>query len=229
MPLPSIPAAWRACLPSHVPSASLARFVDDERARGAVFPAHDVVFRALALTSPERARVVLLGQDPYHGPGQADGLCFSVPRGTPAPPSLKNLLAELRDDLGVARADGDLSRWAEGGILMLNTVLTVRSGEAGSHRGQGWEDFTDEVVRAVQRTGPPKVFLLLGVAAQAKAKLIDARTHPLVLAAHPSPLSARRGFLGSRPFSRVDDALRALGHPPIDWALPCRAPRGAPD
>jgi uracil-DNA glycosylase len=165
-------------------------------------------------------RVLLLGQDPYHDRDQAHGLCFSVRPGVPAPPSLVNMLRELRDDLGCEIPDhGCLTAWARQGVLLLNTVLTVRAHQANSHRNQGWERFTDAVIRRVQDKPQPVVFVLWGQPARKKAVLIDADRHTIVQAAHPSPLSARRGFFGSRPFSAVNQALVRNGQPPIDWQL----------
>ena len=176
--------------------SDLQQFLDGERARHTVFPAADQVFAALHLTPYARTRVVLLGQDPYHGPQQAHGLCFSVQAGVQLPPSLVNIYTELRNDLGIdTPTHGNLESWARQGVLMLNTCLTVRSGAAASHQGKGWETFTDEVLRTV-----------------------NAKPHPVV--AHPSPLSAHNGFFGSKPFSRTNAALVAAGLDPIDWRLP---------
>jgi uracil-DNA glycosylase len=162
--------------------------------------------------------VVLLGQDPYHGEGQAHGLCFSVPRGVKLPPSLKNMLKELSADVGVRGPDhGDLSVWAERGMLLLNTVLTVRAGDARSHAKLGWERFSDAVIRAVSSGERPVVFALWGNDARDKAKLVDTSRHRVVLAAHPSPLSAHRGFLGARPFGAINAGLAELGEPPFDF------------
>jgi uracil-DNA glycosylase len=192
--------------------------VASERRAGPVYPAPGDVYRALASTPPEAVRVVLVGQDPYHGEGQAQGLCFSVPRGVPPPPSLKNMLRELHSDLGVeGPAHGDLSAWAEHGMLLLNSVLTVRAGDARSHAKLGWQRFTDAVIGAVSAGPRPVVFALWGNDARDKAKLVDARRHRVVLAAHPSPLSAHRGFLGTRPFSAIQTALAELGQPAFDF------------
>lgn len=201
--------------------AALGRFVADERARETVYPAAEDELRALRETSPTSVRVVLLGQDPYHGPGQADGLAFSVrPTLAKLPPSLKNIFRELHDDLGVpAPKTGDLGPWARQGVLLLNTTLTVRAGEPLSHAKRGWEAFTDAVLRAVA-AGPPAVFLLLGAHAQKKTPLIDGARHRIIAGVHPSPLSASKGFFGSRPFTRVNAALAELGHAPIDFTLP---------
>jgi uracil-DNA glycosylase len=196
-------------------------YVATERSRGTVFPPAEQVFAALHLTSYAATRVVLLGQDPYHGPGQAHGLCFSVRRGVKPPPSLQNIFVELRDDLGIdPPGHGNLEAWAAQGVLMLNTCLTVRSGAAGSHHGKGWETFTDEVLRAVNDKTERVVFLLWGAPARRKQALVDTDRHVVIQSAHPSPLSAHSGFLGSRPFSRTNAALVDAGLPPIDWRLP---------
>lgn len=198
----------------------LQEFVRDERARGPVYPAADRVFAALHLTSFADVRVVILGQDPYHGPRQAHGLCFSVPHGVPAPPSLVNVFKELRDDLGIAAPrHGCLEAWARQGVLLLNATLTVRAGAAGSHQGKGWETFTDAVLRVVNDKTSPVVFVLWGAFARRKKALIDTSRHHVVESAHPSPLSAHNGFFGSRPFSKVNTFLAADGASPIDWTL----------
>jgi uracil-DNA glycosylase len=198
----------------------LQRFVAGERARHTVFPPIDQVFAALHLTSYEATRVVLLGQDPYHGPRQAHGLCFSVQDGVQLPPSLVNIFAELHSDLGVEPpTHGNLESWARQGVLLLNTSLTVRSGAAASHQGKGWETFTDEVLRTVNAKPHPVVFILWGAHARKKKALIDLSRHTVIESAHPSPLSAHNGFFGSKPFSRTNDALLAAGLAPIDWHL----------
>jgi uracil-DNA glycosylase len=199
----------------------LQQFVADERSRFAVFPPAGEVFNALHLTSYASTRVVILGQDPYHGAGQAHGLCFSVKPGVKPPPSLQNVFAELRSDLGIEPpGHGNLEGWAKQGVLLLNTCLTVRSGAAGSHHGKGWEIFTDEVLRQVVAKDEPVVFLLWGAPARRKKALIDRDHHVVIESAHPSPLSAHQGFFGSRPFSRTNEALTAAGQLPIDWQLP---------
>jgi uracil-DNA glycosylase len=198
----------------------LQRFVADERSRSQVYPSHDDVFAALHLTPYAETRVLILGQDPYHGPGQAHGLCFSVRPGVAAPPSLVNILEELRDDLGCAvPAHGCLEAWARRGVLLLNAVLTVRAREAASHAGKGWETFTDEVIRTVAAKEERVVFILWGGYARRKKALIDTGRHVVIESAHPSPLSARNGFFGSRPFSRANAALEETGLAPIDWCL----------
>lgn len=206
--------------------AALQTFVDAERAAGPVFPASDEVFAALHLTPFADVKVVILGQDPYHGAGQAHGLCFSVRPPTPPPPSLVNLFKELHADLGVRRpTHGDLSAWARQGVLLLNTTLTVRAHEANSHQGRGWETFTDAVIGAVAAKPERVVFVLWGASARKKKALI-ARAggggdpgHAIIESAHPSPLSAHNGFLGSRPFSRINELLRQAGRETIDWQL----------
>ena len=199
----------------------LQRFVADERRKCTVFPSEPEVYAALHLTPYADTRVVILGQDPYHGNGQAHGLCFSVQRGVAVPPSLANIYAELQSDLGTERpAHGNLEAWARQGVLMLNTCLTVRSGQAGSHHGKGWERFTDQVLRVVDDKPTRVVFLLWGAPARKKRALIHTDRHVVIESAHPSPLSAHNGFFGSRPFSRTNEALAAAGLPPIDWRLP---------
>jgi uracil-DNA glycosylase len=201
--------------------AELQEFVRHERERHVVFPPHDEVFAALHLTSFAATRVVILGQDPYHGSGQAHGLCFSVRRGVPVPPSLRNMHKELQQDLGCPTpSHGNLEHWARQGVLLLNTTLTVREGEAASHQGRGWETFTDEVISAVDAKSSRVVFLLWGAASRKKKSLIDTDRHTVIESAHPSPLSAHNGFFGSRPFSRANQALRESGQEPIDWAIP---------
>lgn len=200
--------------------ADLQEFVTTERARATVYPPHEDVFAALHLTPYADTRVLILGQDPYHGPGQAHGLCFSVRRGVAVPPSLRNIHQELQSDVGVPRPDhGNLEPWARQGVLLLNATLTVRAGQAGSHQGQGWETFTDQVIRAVAAKPEHVVFVLWGGYARKKKALIDATRHTVIESAHPSPLSAHNGFLGSRPFSRANDALVAHGQRPVDWSL----------
>ncbi len=201
--------------------SELQEFVAAERANGPVYPPHDDVFAALHLTPFAEVKVMILGQDPYHGPGQAHGLCFSVRPPTPPPPSLKNLFAELASDLGQPTpTNGSLEPWARQGVLLLNTTLTVRAGQAASHQGRGWEVFTDEVIKAVNAKPERVVFMLWGGAARKKRSLIDTTRHTIIESAHPSPLSAHRGFLGSRPFSRANAALIEAGREPIDWSLP---------
>ena len=199
----------------------LQEFVTDQRARYTVFPPTPQVFAALHLTPYASTRVVILGQDPYHGPRQAHGLCFSVQAGVPIPPSLANIYKELQADLGVAPPKhGNLESWARQGVLLLNTTLTVRAGQAASHHGRGWETFTDELLRTVNAKEQRVVFVLWGSNARKKQSLIDLSRHVVIESAHPSPLSAHNGFFGSRPFSRANDALIEANLAPIDWAIP---------
>lgn len=199
----------------------LQSFVAGERAQCVVYPPQDEVFSALHLTPYADTRVVILGQDPYHGPRQAHGLCFSVRREVAIPPSLVNIYTELRSDLGIEPpGHGNLESWARQGVLLLNTTLTVRGGQAASHQGKGWETFTDEVLKAVAAKDQRVVFILWGSSARKKRALVDTSRHVVIESAHPSPLSARNGFFGSRPFSRANAALREVGLPEIDWRLP---------
>jgi uracil-DNA glycosylase len=199
----------------------LQQFVADERARHTVYPPADDVFAALHLTPYADTRVVILGQDPYHGPRQAHGLCFSVQPGVDVPPSLSNIFKELQADLGITPpGHGHLVAWARQGVLLLNTTLTVRAGQAASHQGKGWELFTDEVLKAVNAKSHRVVFLLWGASARRKKAIIDLDRHVVLESAHPSPLSAHNGFFGSRPFSRTNAALEQAGLAPIDWRLP---------
>ena len=198
----------------------LQQFVAEERARGPVFPAPDEVFAALHLTPYSAVKVLILGQDPYHGPGQAHGLCFSVRRGVPAPPSLQNIFVELESDLGFPPpSHGCLDAWAEQGVLLLNATLTVRARQAASHQGKGWERFTDAVLRAVNDKPERVVFILWGASARKKRGLVDTSRHVVIESPHPSPLSARNGFFGSRPFSRANEALVEAGRHPVDWQI----------
>ncbi len=198
----------------------LQRFVATERTRHTVYPAEDQVFAALHLTPLAAVKVLILGQDPYHGPGQAHGLCFSVRAGTPPPPSLQNIFTELHDDLGIERpSTGDLTPWARQGVLLLNATLTVRAHQAASHQGKGWETFTDQVIRAVNDKTDTVVFILWGNSARRKKVLVDVDRHVIIESPHPSPLSAHRGFFGSHPFSRANEALVAAGRDPVDWRL----------
>jgi uracil-DNA glycosylase len=200
--------------------SELQQFVVAERQRGPVYPAQDEVFAALHLTPHSDVKVVILGQDPYHGPGQAHGLCFSVRRGVQPPPSLQNIFKELESDLGNPPPDhGCLESWARQGVLLLNASLTVRGGNAASHQGKGWETFTDEVLRSVVAKPERVVFILWGAWARRKKVLIDQGRHTVVESPHPSPLSASNGFFGSRPFSRTNAALVEAGREPVDWAL----------
>jgi len=200
----------------------LKRFLLAERDAGKrIFPAGANWFRALDLTPLDKVKVVILGQDPYHGPGQAHGLCFSVPEGVRPPPSLVNIYKELESDLGIRRPPhGFLEHWATQGVLLLNSVLTVEMGMAASHRDRGWERFTDAVVQLVNDKPQPVVFMLWGSYAQKKASFVDTNRHLVLKAPHPSPLSAHSGFLGCRHFSKANAFLESRGLAPIDWALP---------
>ena len=199
---------------------SLVRFLHNEKSAGKkIFPSGSQIFRAFDLTPVDKVKVVILGQDPYHGAGQAHGLSFSVPAGVPAPPSLKNIFKEIESDLGI-RMSGypDLENWARQGVLLLNAVLTVRSGEAASHSRIGWEQFTDAVIRYISDNCEGVVFMLWGNFARGKRDLIDSSRHCVLEAAHPSPL-ARGAFFGSRHFSQANSYLHASGRSPIDWKL----------
>jgi len=199
---------------------SLVRFLHKEKADGQViYPPGSQIFRAFDLTPVEQVKVVILGQDPYHGPGQAHGLSFSVPAGIPAPPSLKNIFKEIETDLGVQMSGyPDLEKWARQGVLLLNAVLTVRGGQAASHSKIGWQEFTDAVIKYISDNCEGVVFMLWGNFARTKAELIDHSRHVVLEAAHPSPL-ARGAFFGCRHFSRANEALASFGRTPIDWRL----------
>lgn len=218
---------WQAALAAEFAApyfSTLTAFVAAERAAhpGAIFPAESEVFNALALTALAEVKVFILGQDPYPTRGHAHGLAFSVqPTVKPLPASLRNIVKELESDLGLPKpSNGSLIPWAKQGVLLLNTVLTVREGTPNSHQGKGWETFTDAVIRAVSAQPEPVVFILWGKPAQKKEGLIDATRHTVLKSAHPSPLSASTGFFGSRPFSQANAALKAAGRPEIDWTLP---------
>jgi uracil-DNA glycosylase len=203
--------------------AELQQFVAAERAGAVVYPPADEVFAALHLTPYADVKVVILGQDPYHGPDQAHGLCFSVRRGVTPPPSLQNIFKEMESDLGVPPPNhGCLDSWARQGVLLLNASLTVRQGRAASHQGKGWETFTDEVLKAVNDKPERVVFILWGASARKKKALVDRSRHVVIESPHPSPLSASSGFFGSRPFSRANEALAEAGRDPIDWRIPPR-------
>jgi uracil-DNA glycosylase len=201
---------------------ALRAFLLAEREAGKViYPKAAEWFAALDLTPLEKVRVVILGQDPYHGEGQAHGLCFSVRGGVRPPPSLINIYKEMQTDLGLQPPrHGNLQSWAEQGVLMLNAVLTVEAGRAASHQGKGWEQFTDAIVRLLNAQPHPIVFILWGSYAQKKGALVDRSRHHVIASAHPSPLSAHNGFFGSKPFSRANEFLRSSGQPEIDWSLP---------
>jgi uracil-DNA glycosylase len=218
-----LPADWKAVLAEELEKPyfhELCEFVDKERAKHHVFPPEDDVFNAFKLTSYKSAKVLLLGQDPYHDEGQAHGLCFSVQPGETPPPSLRNVFKELHRDLGCKIPNnGYLVPWAKQGVMLLNAVLTVRAHKANSHKDKGWEKFTDAVISALNERKRPLVFLLWGAYAQKKIALIDSERHPIVTAAHPSPLSHKK-FLGSNCFSAVNKALEELDETPINWQLP---------
>jgi uracil-DNA glycosylase len=200
--------------------ADLQAFVAEERREHSVYPPHEEVFAALRLTSYADTKVMILGQDPYHGAGQAHGLAFSVRRGVRTPPSLQNMYKELHDDLGLPIPEhGNLDCWARQGVLLLNTTLTVRAGQAASHQQHGWEEFTDQMIRTVADKTEPVVFVLWGNAARRKAELIDRERHTIIESPHPSPFSARTGFFRSKPFSRINAALVAADREPIDWRV----------
>lgn len=217
--------SWKQALASEFASpymASLKHFLQEERQAGKViFPRGSEYFRALDLTPLGQVRVVILGQDPYHGEGQAHGLCFSVRPGVRIPPSLVNIYKEMEDDLGIAPArHGYLEYWAKQGVLLLNSVLTVERSLAASHQGKGWEKFTDAVIARVNEQESPAVFMLWGSYAQRKVAFVDTRKHLVLKAPHPSPLSAHNGFFGSRHFSKANQFLTSNGMEPIDWQLP---------
>lgn len=200
----------------------LREFIANEYREGTVYPPKEEVMSAFYATSYQEVKVVILGQDPYHGPGQAHGMCFSVKRGVPHPPSLRNILKELQQDVGCSiPKDGYLMKWAEQGVFLMNTVLTVRQGQANSHKGMGWEQFTDAVIQKLAQRHDPIVFVLWGRPAQTKRAIIEreGRHHFILQAPHPSPLSAHRGFFGSKPFSKINAQLAAWGKTPIDWSL----------
>ena len=221
---PRLEPSWLAVLEPEFEQPyiqALRAFLVEEKRRHPVFPPGDEIFAAFDLAPFDQVRVVVLGQDPYHGLGQAHGLCFSVRRGVEIPPSLVNIYKELHSDLGVPPAPhGDLSAWARQGVLLLNATLTVRAHSANSHKGQGWETFTDRVVQELAARREGLVFVLWGKSAADKAARIDLRRHHVIRSPHPSPLSAHAGFFGSRPFSRVNAFLVAQGGAPIDWRLP---------
>ena len=218
------PPTWKDVLANERSAdyfTDLLRFIASERARGkTIYPPNQDIFNALAWTEFSAVKVVILGQDPYHGPNQAHGLCFSVKPPTPPPPSLQNIYKELNSDLGLqVPTHGCLENWARAGVLLLNTVLTVERGLPQSHVGRGWERFTDSVIRNLNQQRHGLVFLLWGSPAQKKAVMIDQSKHHVLTAPHPSPLSAHRGFFGSRHFSKTNQLLEAQGFKPINWAL----------
>lgn len=212
-------SSWHQLLKEQLPEGyfkQINQFLDQVYASGTIYPPREKVFQALKTTNLEEVKVVILGQDPYHGPGQAQGLSFSVPDDIPAPPSLQNILKELLEDVGV-KTSHDLTPWAEQGVLLLNACLTVPAGQANGQAGLIWEEFTDAVIRLVSQEEEHVVFILWGAYARKKKSLIDASKHLIIESAHPSPLSAYRGFFGSRPFSRTNAYLTEMGREPIDW------------
>ncbi|MDB6053837.1 MAG: uracil-DNA glycosylase [Verrucomicrobiales bacterium] len=219
----NVPDGWKKQLDGEIAKpyfAELVQFVNDERKHHIIHPADGDVFAALAATPFQKTRVLLLGQDPYHGEDQAHGLSFSVRDGVPFPRSLRNIFKELQADQGCEMPkSGCLLPWARQGVLLLNAVLTVRTGEANSHKAKGWETFTDAIIRVLNEEKAAMVFLLWGGYAFKKAELIDSQKHRIIRMAHPSPLSASRGFFGSKPFSKTNNALKELEQQPIDWCL----------
>ncbi len=198
----------------------LREFLKKEYSENMIYPNRNDIFNSLQFTPYQEVKVVLLGQDPYHGPNQAEGLSFSVKKDIPIPPSLRNMFKELQDDIGCPLpTEGSLVHWAEQGVLLLNTVLTVRKGEANSHRGKGWEQFTDQVINKLNDREKPVIFMLWGRPAQSKKRLIDTSRHFIIESPHPSPLSAHRGFFGSKPYSKANEFLKEIGEAEIDWCL----------
>ncbi|MEU0936487.1 MULTISPECIES: uracil-DNA glycosylase [unclassified Embleya] len=219
----TLPESWQPVLAEELAKpyyAELTAYVDAERKEHQIFPPDDEVFAALEATPYDDVRVFIVGQDPYHDDNQAHGMCFSVRPEVRIPPSLRNIYKEMNADIGLPIPDnGYLMPWAQQGVLLMNTVLTVRAHEAASHKGRGWEKFTDAVIKAVSDRDEPVVFVLWGGHAKKKAALIDTAKHTIVQGAHPSPLSAKL-FHGSKPFSQIDAALAAMGHKAIDWTIP---------
>ncbi|MDG0815268.1 uracil-DNA glycosylase [Bdellovibrio svalbardensis] len=217
-------SSWKSKLQSEFEKSSMKKlttFLADEYKKGKViYPQEDDLFAALNLTPLDKVKVVIVGQDPYHGPGQAHGLCFSVQDGVRFPPSLRNIFKELQEDVGVAiPKSGSLKKWAEHGVLLLNAVLTVEDGKANAHQGKGWEEFTDKVIHLVNEERENVVFILWGSYAQKKAAFVDRKKHFVIESVHPSPLSAHRGFFGTKPFSRANAYLKSKGLPEVDWSL----------
>lgn len=221
-----LPEDWKAALADELTSDNmdtLREFLKEAYQSGdSIYPPAPLIFNALNLTPLSQVKVVILGQDPYHGPGQAMGLSFSVPKAIPKPPSLNNILKEMADDIGISpSAHGDLTHWAQQGVLLLNSSLTVKESEPNSHQNKGWEQFTDAVIDVVNEQTEHTVFILWGSKAQKKGKYINADKHLILTAVHPSPLAANRGgFFGTKPFSKTNDYLKQHGQTPIDWQLP---------
>ncbi len=222
---PKIHPSWKEVLKEEFEKPYFARikqFLIEEKKRGCtIYPPGPLIFNAYNQTPFDKVKVVILGQDPYHGPRQAMGLCFSVPDDVPIPPSLQNIYKELHDDLGIPiPKTGNLTPWAKRGVFLLNAILTVRAGQPGSHRGIGWEIFTDTTIRKINELKEGVVFMLWGKFAQEKERLIDPRKHLILKAAHPSPYSAKYGFFGCRHFSKANRYLETIGKEPIDWRIP---------
>jgi uracil-DNA glycosylase len=217
------PEAWQPYLSDQLEQPyfqNLTSFVAEERQNYTIYPPKGQTFTALELTPYEEVRVLILGQDPYHGAGQAHGLAFSVQPGVRPPPSLENMFKELQSDLGCPISkNGSLIPWAEQGVMLLNAVLTVREKSANSHKDKGWEKFTDHIISLLSAREKPVIFVLWGAYARKKVKLIDRSRHIVIESAHPSPLSAHNGFFGSKPFSKINQALEEMGETPIDWCL----------
>lgn len=220
---PTIEENWARVLKAEFEAdyfSALKTFLVEEKKTQTIFPSGNHLFHAFNLTPLPAVKAVILGQDPYHGPGQAHGLCFSVPDGVRIPPSLANIYKELKEDMGIEPpTNGNLTKWANNGVLLLNATLTVRSGMAGSHQGKGWEQFTDAAIKAISDYRAGIVFLLWGKYAIDKSRLIDDSKHFILTAPHPSPLSAHRGFLGCRHFSKANELLGSAGIQPVDWNL----------
>jgi uracil-DNA glycosylase len=218
-----IEPSWKSVLEEEFDApyfAELKEFLVIEKQKFTVYPPGMFIFNAFNHTPFDKVRVVILGQDPYHGPGQAHGLCFSVPQGIAAPPSLVNIFKEIKSDLGIEiPKHGNLEKWANQGVLLLNATLTVRANQAGSHQGKGWERFTDSVINKISTQKTGIIFLLWGRYAQAKEKLINTDKHYILKAAHPSPLSVYNGFSGCKHFSKTNEILKNHGYTPIDWSL----------
>lgn len=216
-----IEASWKDRLAAEFDKPyfqELTGFVREEYQKHTIYPPGGKIFNAFDMTPFDKVKVAVLGQDPYHGPNQANGLCFSVSEGVPLPPSLVNIYKELKDDLGVEPPrSGNLERWAQQGVLLLNATLTVRRGQAGSHQGRGWETFTDAVLRILSEQREGLVFILWGAYAKRKGALIDRTKHFVIESAHPSPLSAHNGFFGSKPFSKANKFLESKGQTGIEW------------
>ena len=224
MEIQKLPVDWKAKLEDELKKPyyhQLLAFLQKEYSEQVIFPPKDEVFNALYYTPFHNVKVVILGQDPYHGAGQAHGLSFSVTGAVRVPPSLRNMFKELQTDLGIVPpTHGNLTHWAREGVLLLNTVLTVREGQAASHRKQGWEQFTNAIIERLSEREQPIVFILWGKHAQEKKKFIDTNKHFIIESVHPSPLSAHRGFFGSKPFSKTNEYLRSIGSKEIDWRIP---------